>query len=121
MEAFNALVDQENKDVWTEVYLILLNILEPIIPHICWELSQKLFDLKNLTPLSIKDEVFVEDSMVLAITVNGKRRAEIEVSKSISKDEVLELAKERAKKWLDGKSILKEIYLPNKLINFVVK
>lgn len=121
MEAFNALADQKNKDVWTEGYWILLNILEPIIPHICWELSQRLFDLKNLTPLSIKDEVFVEDSMVLAITVNGKRRAEIEVSKSISKDEVLELAKERAKKWLDEKSILKEIYVPNKLINFVVK
>lgn len=121
MEALNALNDQKNPDVWSEGYFILLHILEPIIPHVCWELSQKLFDLENLKPIEIKKEVFVVDTIVLAVTVNGKKRDEIEVSKSLSKDEILSLSKETVSKWLEGKEIIKEIYVPNKLINLVVK
>ncbi|RAZ60423.1 leucine--tRNA ligase [Campylobacter hyointestinalis] len=121
MEALNALNAQNNKDVWTEGYYIILNLLEPIIPHICWELSSELFGLKNFTKIELKNEVFVQDSINLAITVNGKRRAEIEVEKSLSKDEILQMAKKEVEKWILGKEIIKEIYVPNKLINLVIK
>jgi len=121
MEALNALNAQENKDVWTEGYFILVNILEPIIPHVCWELSEKLFSLKNLTNIPILEEVFVESTITLAITVNGKKRAQIEVSKELSKEEILSQAKQNVAKWLEGKELFKEIYVPNKLINLVVK
>ncbi|WP_300905329.1 leucine--tRNA ligase, partial [Helicobacter rodentium] len=47
MEALNALSEQDSTEVWSEGYFILLNILEPIIPHICWELSQEYFNLEN--------------------------------------------------------------------------
>jgi leucyl-tRNA synthetase len=59
--------------------------------------------------------------MTLAITVNGKKRGQIEVSKELSKDEILFQAKQDVAKWLEDKEILKEIYVPNKLINLVVK
>lgn len=121
MEALNALNAQNNKDIWTEGYYIILNLLEPIIPHICWELSSELFGLKNFTKIELKNEVFVQDSINLAITVNGKRRAEIEVEKSLSKDEILQIAKKEVEKWILGKEIIKEIYVPNKLINLVIK
>lgn len=121
MEALNALNAQNNKDVWTEGYYIILNLLEPIIPHICWELSSELFGLKNFTKIELKNEVFVQDSINLAITVNGKRRAEIEVEKSLSKDEILQMAKKEVEKWILGKELIKEIYVPNKLINLVIK
>ncbi|RAZ49655.1 leucine--tRNA ligase [Campylobacter hyointestinalis] len=121
MEALNALNAQNNKDIWTEGYYIILNLLEPIIPHICWELSSELFGLKNFTKIELKNEVFVQDSINLAITVNGKRRAEIEVEKSLSKDEILQMAKKEVEKWILGKEIIKEIYVPNKLINLVIK
>ncbi|RAZ51467.1 leucine--tRNA ligase [Campylobacter hyointestinalis] len=121
MEALNALNAQNNKDVWTEGYYIILNLLEPIIPHICWELSSELFGLKNFTKIELKNEVFVQDSINLAITVNGKRRSEIEVEKSLSKDEILQIAKKEVEKWILGKEIIKEIYVPNKLINLVIK
>ncbi|AJB45331.1 leucyl-tRNA synthetase [Campylobacter fetus subsp. testudinum] len=121
MEALNGLNAQDNKDVWTEGYFIILNLLEPIIPHACYELSNELFGLKNFTKLSLKDEVFVKDSLNLAITINGKRRAEIEVSAFESDDKILEIAKKEVSKWIDGKEILKEIYVPNKLINLVIK
>lgn len=121
MEALNGLNAQNNKDIWTEGYFIILNLLEPIIPHACHELSNELFGLKNFTKLSLKDEVFVKDSLNLTITVNGKRRSEIEVSAFESDDKILEIAKQEVSKWIEGKEILKEIYVPNKLVNLVIK
>ena len=47
MEALNALSIQQNEVIWAEGYYILTNILEPIIPHASWELSKRLFELKN--------------------------------------------------------------------------
>ena len=124
MEALNALSNQENNKVWSEGYYILSNILEPIIPHTCWQISDELFKRENFeNTLEVKGEVYVVDSVTLAITINGKKRGEIEVSPSASKDEILELAKatEVAKKWCEGKEIIKEIVVPNKLVNIVVK
>lgn len=121
MEALNALGDQNDKQVWSEGYFILLNILEPIIPHLCWEMSEALFELNNLSKIVIKEEVFVEESMILAVTVNGKKRAEVEVATNISKEDALHIGKESVPKWLEGVELVKEIYVPNKLINLVVK
>ena len=122
MEALNALSSQQNEAIWAEGYYILTNILEPIIPHASWELSNRLFELKNFeNSLNVKDEVFTKDSIVLAITINGKKRTEIEVNPTASNDEVLALAKEKSKKWLENATILKEIVVPNKLVNFVIK
>jgi len=124
MEALNALNKQDNSTVWLEGYYIMTNILEPIIPHTAWELSDKLFAKANFdTPLSVKDEVFVQDSITLAITINGKKRGEVEVSPTASKDEILEFAKstEVFTKWCEDKEIIKEIVVPNKLVNIVVK
>jgi len=121
MEAMNALNLQQNRDVWTEGYFILSNILEPIIPHVCWEISDKLFGLKNFDKLSLIDEVFKEDSMIIAITINGKKRSQIEIDANMQKDDVLNLAKIEAKKWLEDKVIIKEIYVPKKLVNLVIR
>jgi len=63
----------------------------------------------------------LSDSITLAVSVNGKRRDEIEVSASASKDEIIEVAKEAVAKWLEDKNIIKEIVVPNKLVNLVVK
>lgn len=122
MEALNALQAQKNEAVWAEGYYILTNILEPIIPHACWELSNQLFNLENFNKkLEIKEEVFTFDSIVLAVTVNGKKRCEIEVAPDTSKDEVLAAAKIAAAKWLGESELIKKIVVPNKLVNFVIK
>jgi len=121
MEAMNALNLQDNKDVWSEGYFILANLLEPIIPHICWEISEKLFDLKNFCKIELIEEVFQEDSMIIAITINGKKRSQIEVETNLKKDDIMNLAKIEAKKWLEDKTIIKEIYVPKKLVNLVIK
>ncbi len=121
MEALNALSEQKHKEVWSEGYFVLIHILEPIIPHVCWELGKELFDLKSFGKIEIPAEVFEVDTIVLAVTINGKKREEIEVEKTLTKEEILSIAKSISTKWLEEKEIIKEIYVPNKLINFVVK
>ena len=67
--------------------------------------------------------MIVDDSMTIAIQVNGKLRGSIEVSVDASKDDILLESKalENVQKFIDGMSIIKEIYVPNKLVNLVVK
>ncbi len=121
MEAMNALNEQESSDVWSEGYWILLSILEPIVPHLCWELSEQLFERRNLRPNRVIDEVFDVDTLTLGLSVNGKRRSEMEIGANATKEETLEAAKAALEKWIEGKEIVKEILVPNKLVNIVVK
>lgn len=120
MEAFNALSAQDSPDVWTEGYFILLSILEPIIPHICWELSEELFGLANFGEIEVDSSVFASDESVYAVTINGKKRAEISVQASQDKQQVINQAKQAVEKWLLDATITKEVFVPNKLVNFVV-
>jgi leucyl-tRNA synthetase len=122
MEALNALDKQDNAEVWTEGMYIMLNLLEPIIPHVATELSEALFHRENLSAvLEVKEEVFVQDSILYVVMIGGKKRTEIEVSPSASQDEILATAKEAGAKWLEGMTVVKEIVVPNKLVNLAVK
>lgn len=121
MEALNALNAQSDKDVFTEGYFVILNLLEPIVPHICAELSEKLFKRRNFGELRVCEEVFESDTIKLAVTINGKKRAEFEADAGLGEGEILSLAKQNCAKWLEGKSIVKEIYVKNKLVNLVIK
>jgi leucyl-tRNA synthetase len=95
--------------------------MEPVIPHTAWEISEKYFNLNNLCVQTTLAEVFVEDSITLGVSVNGKRRGEVEVDAAASKDEILAAAKAEVAKWLEGKEIVKEIVVPKKLVNLVIK
>lgn len=119
MEAHNALSAQDDDLVFTEGYFILLHILENFIPHIASELSQELFNLANFTPIEIDKDAFKQDEITYAISVNGKKRAEVMIPTNATKEEVIQAAKSVAEKWLTG-DIKKEIFVPNKLVNFVV-
>ena len=63
----------------------------------------------------------MQDSITLGVAINGKRRCEIEVAEDEAKENIIDEAKEMASKWLEGKEIIKEIVVPKKLVNFVVK
>ncbi|MEJ2528339.1 MAG: class I tRNA ligase family protein, partial [Sulfurovaceae bacterium] len=88
MEAMNALANQSNATILSEAYWILCSILEPIIPHVVWDISSEYFGLNNLTKQKILDEVFVEESITLGVSINGKNRAEIEVANDASKEDI---------------------------------
>jgi len=121
MEALNALDRQHDGRVWQEGVWIVLNLLEPIVPHICWELSDRLFKRNNFGLIEVREEVFQVEAIPMAVSINGKPRAQIEVPPEASKEEILEIARAAVPKWLEGKSVVKEIVVPNRLVNLVVK
>ncbi|AEN17670.1 leucyl-tRNA synthetase [Helicobacter pylori SNT49] len=120
MEALNALNAQNNERILCEGYFVLLQILEPIIPHTAWELSERLFKRENFKLIAIDEHALTEDFMTLGLTINGKRRAELKVNINASKEEIIILAKKELEKYLENASVKKEIYVPNKLVNFVI-
>ncbi|WP_292657041.1 class I tRNA ligase family protein, partial [Nitratifractor sp.] len=122
MEALNALDKQDDPAVWSEGMYILLHLLEPIVPHIASELSEELFGRENLRrSIPLREEVFVTESVTYAVSINGKRRTEVAIPAEADKEEILSIAKEAGAKWLEGQQIVKEIVVPGKLVNLVVK
>lgn len=104
----------------------LLVILNPFAPHLAEELWEKIGNqgLVAKQPWPTWDKNLVQAEIVnVAIQVNGKLRGSIEVKVDTKQAEVLLLAREQEniKKYLAGKKIVKEIYVPGKIVNIVVK
>lgn len=119
---------------------LLVKLLAPLTPHLAEELwygiSQKPKIKNQKHKLKIKKfkSVFEEkwpsydpklienENMVLVVQINGKMRDQIEALFGISKKDAQEivLKSEKIQKWIAGKEIKKIIFVPNKLINFVV-
>ncbi len=104
----------------------LLTLVQPFAPHIAeemWELNQ-LGGMANEAKWPSYDEAKCIDSTVeIVVQLNGKIKSRIVVATSASKDELLAAAKEDAvvKAEMAGKNIVKEIVVPGKLVNIVVK
>ena len=103
-------------------------LLSPFAPHISEELWRKLGGENSLAYENwpeYQKEYLVSDTKVYAIQVNGKVRGEIEVERdrATEKDYVLAKAKEEkgVAKYLSEGKLVREIFVPNKIINFVVK
>ena len=118
--------DKKLEIIWKENFVKLLH---PFAPHIAEEIYH-ILDLENKKESIFfetwpkYDEKLAEDSLInIAVQVMWKLRWTIQISKDTWKDEVLKLAKddENVKKWIDGKTIIKEIYVPWKIVNLVVK
>ncbi len=107
-------------------YKTLLTLLNPFAPHIAEELWQMLgFEGQIAKAQWPKhDEEKCKDSTIeIAVQVNGKVRARLSVSADINKDDAIALAKanEEVLPFIDGKTIMKEIYVQGKLVNIAVK
>jgi leucyl-tRNA synthetase len=103
----------------------LLIILTPYAPHICEELWHELGNDTTILDAAYPeyDEKFlVESSKLYPVAINGKTRAELSISLDASQQQVEEmvLADETVRKWLNGNSPKKIIYVKNKMINLVI-
>ena len=101
-------------------------MLSPYTPHLAEELWTMLGHEPSIAKESwpkYDEEKIKDDEIELVIQVNGKLRGRLQVSATLDKDGLLEAAKndEKIKAWLDGKTLVKEIVVPGKLVNFVVK
>lgn len=110
---------------WQEGLSRLLLLLAPFAPHISEELWQQMGNTESIhlaTWPTYDEALLVKDDMKIVVQVNGKLRAQLVCATGSTKEQILEQAKshEHVQTFLDGKQIKKEIYVPNKLVNFVV-
>ena len=116
----------KEEDLNRQVGETLVLLLAPYVPHIAEELWQQLGHTSSLTTATWPtwDEALTVDSTAtLVFQVNGKVRSKVEAPMGLPKDEALALAKadEKVQKWLEGKTVVREIVVTDKLVNIVVK
>ena len=114
------------KSINREILQTFAQLLAPFIPHTAEEIWQRLGNDNSITYEQWPDydeELAKENIISIAIQVNGKLRANIEIDANTEEGDVLQLAKEndRIDNYIGGKELIKEIYVPGRLINFVVK
>ncbi len=100
-------------------------MLAPLAPHMAEELWQRMGHPETLAyapwPIS-EDKWLVEDTIKLVVQVNGKVRSTIHVASDATKDDILAASKsdENVARFIEGQTIRREIYVPNRLVNIVV-
>ena len=107
-------------------YRTLLTLLNPIAPHITEELNETYALGKPICSSSwpkYDEEKTIDSTVTIAVQVNGKLRGSMNVPINLDKEETLRLAKEldNVKKYLENTTIIKEIVVPNKIVNIVIK
>ena len=129
MELLNNLKELPNcsKEIQTYVLSRLAIMIAPLAPHLaeeCWQIignSNSIFEKPiwyNADP-----DAIIEDTINIAVQVNGKLRDTIAVAVDSEQDSVkpLVFADEKVTKFTEGKTIVKEIFVKNKIYNIVVK
>ena len=125
MEYNNSLLDLAKKEggVDLETLRTFSVLLAPFAPHIaeeCYHLAKGEGSVFAAGWPEYDDKAMEADEIKLPLQVNGKVKAVIEVPKDLSKEEILAKAKECLGDKLGG-TLVKEVYIPGKIVNFVVK
>lgn len=125
MEFTNKLNEYAKKEVLDQKTMeTLLILLSPFAPHIAEELWEQLGHKTSIFEESWPEyeaEHMKEEVLNIPIQINGKMRGMVEVAAGASKEEVLEQARQAVAGRLAGVSLVKEIYVPGKIVNLVVK
>ena len=130
MEFFNSLsrsVDEESISHESAKICIstMAKLLYPITPHICFTILSEIKSEKVTNPEwpDKIEGVDVDQEVQIIVQINGKLRSRIYAKSDLNEEEVLKIALEdqKTKQYLAESDILKTIYIPNKLINFVIK
>jgi len=112
--------------VWEETVDILLLLLAPTVPHLAEELWQETghdYSIHNQGWPGWDEGLARDEEITLVVQINGRLRDRVAVPASITEAEAWQLVMERqrVKAYLEGKEILKTIYVPGRLVNFVVR
>ena len=106
-----------------EAVTLLINPITPHTSHALWQLLGKPETTLESLAFPVPDKQALQrDSVQLAVQVNGKLRATIEVAINASKEsvEALAIGEPNVRKFIDGLDIKKVIVVPNKIVNIVV-
>ncbi len=126
MEYTNRIIDlaKAQNGVDTETLETLIILLAPFAPHLSEELWHEMGHETSVfaEKWPVADESkLVLDSVEIALQVNGKFRGTLEIAINEEKEKVLAAAKETLAAKIADKTVVKEIYVPNKIVNLIVK
>ena len=128
--AVSALMIMTNKylecqSITKEDYTLLLTLLNPIAPHITEELNEMIGNkpIVNSVWPEYDEAKTIEETFTLIVQVNGKVRGKIDVKAGTSEKELEQLAMDldNVKRFIEDKTIVKTIVVPNRIVNIVVK
>jgi len=111
---------------WEESISVLLLLLAPSAPHLAEELWQQTghqYSIHNQTWPPWSENLAKDEEITLVVQVNGKLRHRITAPASTTEAEARQMAIEsqKVKTYLEGKKIIKTVYVPGRLVNFVVQ
>jgi leucyl-tRNA synthetase len=112
-----------NKREILEPLIVLLSPYAPYIAEELWEKSGNNFSVSHAEWPEYDEKYLREDTFEYPVSFNGKMRFKMEMPADASKDQIIEAAldHEMANKWTEGKTIIKTIVVPKKIINIVLK
>lgn len=119
-------LENRNDAVIKEAIETIVTILAPFAPHIgeeLWTMIGKDGSIFDISWPSYDESALVKDEVEVVVQVNGKVRGKLSVASNISREEMQEAAMndEKIKTLVEGKTIVKVIAVPKKLVNIVVK
>lgn len=105
---------------------MIVRLIAPMAPHLAEELWEQLGGSGTIFDASwpeYDESLTVSNTVTLAVQVNGKLRGQVEVAADVSEEDAITAAQEpeNVQKHLEGKEVVKKIYVPGKLVSFVVK
>jgi leucyl-tRNA synthetase len=111
---------------WRELLDTFTLLLAPMAPHVAEEVRERLGgegSVLDATWPVWDDELAADEVVTVVVQVNGKVRDRLSVAVDAGRDDVLAAARAGAntRRFLEGKEVLKEVYVPGKLVNFVVR
>ena len=116
-------VNEAEKGITNAQYTQFITLLAPFAPHIAEDIWHELGNTETIHrtewPTYDASKV-VTESVTIVVQINGKVRAQIEMPTDSSEVSVRPEAEKAAGKWLEGKDIKKAIFVPNRLVNFVL-
>ncbi len=121
---FNCDLEDEKRALKSSLK-ILIRIIEPMIPHLaeeCWSLCGNKTSITLEPWPKIDKKYLVVENVTIAIQVNGKRRAEVEVKLNADEDDIMNEIKKikSVNELIENSKIVKKIYVPNKILNIVI-
>ena len=118
--------NEEDKTVLSKAVITLIKLLSPIIPHMTEELWHELGGKDSIHLVewpTYDDALAISENVAIVVQINGKVRDKLMMPVNSSEAEIESAAKssEKVQSYIAGKTIVKQIIVPNRLINIVVK
>ena len=120
------IIQESDKSALSDSLKILIRVIEPMIPHLaeeCWSITGGKGLLSKQPWPSVESKFLINEEVTIVVQINGKRRGEMKVEKDLNKDLVLKKIDsiDSVRDILAKGKIVREVFVPNKIINIVVK